>query len=182
MNSTGIIKPGKWVLAGIPALFFLGSGMHFLYDILGKISAIGAIAPVNESVWEHCKLVLWPVIIWWGIYYFVYGKKLKINPEKWFSGALLALLTGLLIIPLLYYFYTGAFGTELIWVDIAILLIAVTCGQLLGLHVLRHSEGPGLITVFIAFTFIIAVFIIFTFYPPHLPLFQDGPSGNYGIL
>lgn len=178
-------KQSTWILIGIPVLFFTGSAMHFLYDMVDTIPIIGFlaafIAPVNESIWEHCKLLLVPVITWWGLYYFVYGRSFKINSNKWFSGALSALLAALSLIPLLYYFYTGAFGIELIWIDVAIMLAAVTSGQLLGLHVYHHSKGLRAVTVIIVFAFIVGIFIVFTFYPPHLPLFQDGQSGTYGI-
>ena len=31
-----ISSPKKWTLWGIPALFAIGSGLHFVYDLLGK--------------------------------------------------------------------------------------------------------------------------------------------------
>lgn len=53
--------PEKWILAGIPALFLIGSVLHFAHQLLGQNPVAGLFFPVNESVWEHCKMVLLPV-------------------------------------------------------------------------------------------------------------------------
>lgn len=173
--------PQKWIIKGIPILFIIGSFMHFLYDFSGKSLVVGTIAAINESIWEHLKMVLLPVICWWSIYYIIASKKYNINKNKWFSSALTALLTALITIPLLYYFYTEAFGVELLMVDIIILFLALLFGQLLGFHTYKYSKG---ITVYIPigiFIVLMVCFIIFTFYPPHLPLFRDSLTGSYGI-
>lgn len=80
--------PEKWILAGIPALFLIGSVLHFAHQLLGQNPVAGLFFPVNESVWEHCKMVLLPVILWWSTYYCCRGKKHGISKDKWFSAAL----------------------------------------------------------------------------------------------
>ena len=124
-----IIKsPKKWTLWGIPAIFAIGSGMHFLYDLLGKNPAVGAIAPVNESIWEHIKLALLPVILWWTLYYLLAGEKHGLDSRRWFAGALTATIVSSIAIPAMYYFYHGAIGKEWMWMDILIFLIAIAGG------------------------------------------------------
>lgn len=181
MSYKTLSSPEKWILIGIPILFLVGSCMHFLYEFTGDNVIIGAIAPVNESVWEHLKMVLLPVILWWTIYYFAAGEINNIDINKWFTGALVALLTALIAIPLLFYFYTRAFGAELLVVDILILFLALLFGQLAGLHFYKYYEGISLIISITIILLIIFLFILFTFYPPHLPLFRDGMTGKYGI-
>ncbi|HYH05369.1 MAG TPA: DUF6512 family protein [Bacillota bacterium] len=171
----------QWILKGVPYLFLIGSGLHFIYELTGKNPLVGLLAPVNESVWEHLKLVLIPVIGWWTVYYLAAGNTGGINKNNWFTGALTALMASLITIPLLYYFYTQAFGVELIWVDILILLLAVLSGQLVGLHWYRYGRGIEATTVVGILITIILLFMLFTFTPPQLPLFRDPTTGQYGI-
>ncbi len=174
-------KPEKWILLGIPALFLIGACMHFLYDFSGKMTLIGAISPVNESVWEHSKMVLLPVILWWVLYYIVNGKKYCIDKNAWMTGGLVSLVVSLLAMPMIYYFYTGAFGVEILIVDMLILLVAVFLGQMAGLHFYRYSKGIDSTIVILLFVIIVLIFVAFTFNPPHFPIFMDGSTGTYGI-
>ncbi|ADL52329.1 DUF6512 family protein [Clostridium cellulovorans] len=182
MSYKTLSSPAKWILIGIPILFLVGSCLHFLYDFTGDNIIIGTIAPVNESVWEHLKMVLLPIILWWTVYYLVVGKINNIDINKWFTGALVALLTALITIPLLFYFYTRAFGVEFLIVDILLLFLALLFGQLIGLHFYKYYKGLNSIITIGTVILIIFLFILFTFYPPHLPLFKDSITGKYGIF
>lgn len=180
MIGLAFTSPEKWILKGIPILFIIGTVLHFTYGLLWKNPLVGLVSPVNESVWEHCKLVVWPIILWWSLYYIGPGKTENIQPDAWFTGALAALLTALLAIPLIFYFYTQAFGVELLWVDIALLFGSLVLGQLMGLHVYRHGSGLSAALVLIIFAAIALMFMIFTFFPPKIPLFRDSSTGLYG--
>ena len=140
MKETSLSPPEQWILKGIPFLFLIGGLLHFAYQLLGQNVVVGLFAPVNESVWEHTKMLPLPMIAWWTVYYAVFGRAGAINADQWFTAALMALLTALLVMPMLFYFYTGAFGVELLWVDVLILLVALVAGQLLGLHVYRYGQ------------------------------------------
>lgn len=168
-----LIPSQKWIIKGIFSLFLIGTFMHFLYDLSGGNVIVGLIAAVNESLWEHSKMVLLPVICWWSFYYIIKGKEHNIDKNKWFTSALIALLTALITIPLLYYFYTEAFGVEILAVDISILLLAF--------HFYKYSKGINLYIPICIFILLILVFMIFTFYPPHIPFFRDSITGQYGI-
>ncbi len=173
MNRKKWLPPEKWILTGIPALFISGSILHFLYDLSGKNVIAGLFAPVNESVWEHTKMVLLPTILWWLLYYIFCKKEYYIKKSNWFEGTLAALITALISVPALYYFYTGAFGASILWIDILILLLSFSFGQLLGLHVYQYGKGRNPKTVLAIFIGILLLFALLTFFPPKLPLFQD---------
>lgn len=168
-------------LLGISVIFFLGSLFHFLYALAGKSPIVGAIAAVNESVWEHQKLILLPMIGWWTLYFLFRKGSSQIDSRKWFSALLVSLIVSILVIPFAYYFYSGALGLHLLVVDILIFLLAVTAGQCLGMHFYRHSKGIPVYASIIAILLIVLLFIAFTFAPPHLPWFQDSLTGQYGI-
>lgn len=168
-----------WV--SIPILFFIGSCFHFLFEFLGKVPIIGAFTPVNESVWEHSKMLLLPIIGWWILFYALKKKKYNIDTGKWFTGMLASLLTSIITMIVVYYFYTQAFGVEILLVDILILFLAILVGQLLGYHVYKFGKGLSLSVSIMISVIIILVFIIWTFNPPELPLFYDKQAGKYGI-
>lgn len=181
MKYGSLSNPKKFIIKGIPILFVIGAVLHFAYDLLGESPIIGIFAPVNESVWEHLKLILWPTILWWTIYFAAKGKKYEINKNKWFSGALTSLIVSLVSVPLIFYFYTEAFGIENVWIDILILLLALTLGQFAGLHIYKYSKGINPKIAIIIFVLLVILFGVFTFFTPKIPLFLDGQSGTYGM-
>ena len=173
MKIRELSPPEKWILLGIPALFIIGSVFHFIYELTGKHIIVGLISPVNESIFQHIKMIILPIICWWTLYYFIKGCKDGISGEKWFAGALASLLTNIILIPGIFYLYTGALGIESLIIDILILFISVFCGQLIGLHFYRYSKGFDTTIVQCIFVFIIVLFAIFTLYPPDIPFFID---------
>ena len=174
-------NPEKWIIKGIPAMIALGILMHYLYDITGKLKLVGAIAPINESIWEHIKLILLPTILWWTIYYFKKGSEYRINKNKWFGAALTALLMTLLLIPVMYYSYTGIFGVDYTVIDMLILVAALIIGQLRGLHYYRYGRGVSPTLALLIFISLLVLFAVTTFKTPELPIFRDPETGGYGI-
>lgn len=87
MNYKALSNPEKWILKGIPILFIIGSLLHFMYDLSGNNFLVGLVTAVNESVWEHAKMVLLPVILWWSLYYLYNGKRYDIDRNQWYTGA-----------------------------------------------------------------------------------------------
>lgn len=168
-----------WILAGIPVISIVGSFMHFVYDWSGKITIAGIFSPVNESIWEHIKLIFWPTLIWWAIGYII--KKDKISLSQWFCSLSIGLYVGPLIIVTFYYTYTGAFGNYSGFLDISSFIIAVTIAQFFALHIYRYAKlsiYDLYSACFITFLFISAI-VIFTFSPPQIPLFLDSTTGLY---
>jgi len=162
-----------WILLGIPMLFLVGSLFHYLYQLTGKHALVSLIAPINESVWEHTKMVLLPVILWWSLFYLITGQRLSIDIDSWFTGLLVSLVISIVAIPVLYYSYTAAFGISFLWMDIMILLIALAFGQFMGLHVFRHSLGMDYKQVVAILALILLFYGLATVHPPKLPLFQS---------
>ncbi len=172
MGNINLVAEEKWILYGIIIIFIAAAIIHFLYDLTGKNTIVGFFSPVNESIWEHLKMVIIPIIFWWGIYYLFKNGIYNINGDRWFTGLLVSLVTSLIIIPLLYYFYTEAFGIKNLFIDILITFLSILFGQLLGLHIYKNYNGIDAI---------IAI-IIFTVYTPRLPIFKDGVTKTYGML
>lgn len=171
----------QWIYMGIPILFGAGAFMHYFYSLSGKNILVGLVSPVNESVWEHLKLIFLPMILWWGVYYVINGKQLNIDSNRWFTAGLVSLIVSMLGIIFLYYFYTGAFGKKSVIVDIVILLISLFIGQILSFHIYQNFKGIHVYFVFLIVAIIFCVLVICTFKPPHIPLFKETKTGVYGI-
>ncbi|WP_303195830.1 DUF6512 family protein [Thomasclavelia spiroformis] len=165
------IKPETYTLLGILVLFVVSSLFHFLYSLTGECFIIGLFVPINESIFEHTKMVILPIFIWWFIFYLFRKKDLFVN--AWFTSALIAMISAIIAIPMLFYFYSQAFGIESLVIDILILLISLAIGQILGLHYYRHGKGIEYHFAIFLMIVIIILFAFFTINPPAFPIFNS---------
>ncbi|MDD1776947.1 MAG: DUF6512 family protein, partial [Candidatus Helarchaeota archaeon] len=113
-------------------------------------------------------------------YFFVYRKE---KPNNF----ALARTVGILLMPAIilgiFYLYSSILGTEILIVDILTFYAAVIIGQLVSLRIYHMKAISVKINKYvpIALLAFAAILIIFTFFPPHLPLFYDHNIGGYGI-
>ena len=169
----------KYLLWGIPFIFAVGAALHYLYELTGRNILAACISPVNESVWEHTKMVCLPTVFWWGRYYKKHSRDL--HRGRWMWGTLAALTAAVGSMPAMYYLYTGVLGRHFLAVDISLLALSAAIGQTVGAHVYKHSRGTKKpFTAMALIAAIFAVMVFFTFHPPRLPLFRDGQTGLYG--
>ncbi|MCX8182710.1 MAG: DUF6512 family protein [Candidatus Methanomethyliaceae archaeon] len=164
-------------LLGILFIVLLGSALHFTYDLSGNNPIVGAFSAVNESVWEHLKLAYWPALL----YAIAEYRQLKDIPGFFPAKALGIYLMPISIVAL-FYTYRSFFEESLV-IDILIFILAVIIGQLTSYRIMIYKE-PSNIWKGVSITSLIVLgmlFILFTFYAPHLPIFQDPISGSYGI-
>ena len=169
---------GLWCFAGFALTTLGGTLLHFAYDWSGGDTVAAVFSGVNESTWEHMKLLYWPLVAW-GLVQWRYFKE---YPNYW-CVKLAGLVTGLVSIPLLFYGYNGAFGTSPDWLNITFFFVAA------GLAFWRegrlfHRGGRRCRGKWLAVATIAAVgvlFAVFTFATPRLPLFRDPLTGTYGV-
>ena len=170
----------RWELGGIVFIVVLGSVLHFVFEWSGRAVPVAPIAAVNESVWEHLKLGFWPALAYAALEYSRFGKSA--------NNFFLAKTVGVYLIPItitvLYYAYTAILGHGLLAVDIAIFVAAAVVGQLVSYKLLIVSPLPDKLNRFapIALAILAILFVLFTFYPPQIPLFKDSVTGGYGIV
>ena len=169
----------KWELFGIIFVFLLGALLHFLFEWSGESKVVGLIASVNESVWEHFKQGFWPMCLYAAVEYkFIRGYINNFLTAKAVAVYIIPIITGLV-----FYGYTAIIGEEILIVDIFIFLVAIMVGQLTSYKIMTSAKLPKYVNV-ISLIFIILlalILMLFTFYPPHLPIFLDGNTGTYGI-
>lgn len=169
----------SYELAGIVFILLLGSVLHFTFEWSGNQPIVGVFSAVNESVWEHLKLAFWPALLFALIEYV----PLKRVANNFVFAKTVGVYVMVAVIPSIFYSYTALAGESLLAVDIGSFVIAVIVGQLLSYKLLTyHSLSQKLAWVSLFFFVLLAVlFAVFTFYPPHIQIFQDSPTGGYGI-
>ena len=169
----------KRELIGIAVISSLGSLLHFAFEWSGELWPIGVFAAVNESVFEHLKLTYWPALFYAAVEY---------SPlKKSVNNFIIAKTAGLYVMPAaimgIFYSYTTITGSENLIADIATFVGAVALGQLASYKILtKERMSPSLHSSALAGLIALgAIYAIFTFYPPHLPIFLDPITGTYGI-
>ena len=170
----------QWEIAGIIFTILFGSAVHFIYAWTGKKKAVGALAAVNESVWEHLKLIFTPMLFFSAAEYCFVGKLLP----NYFAAKFLAILFGMACIIVLFYTYSGIMGTNYLWVDILTFIIAAVIAHTCFLWAIQNQVFCGIGFEATAGTGILLLtlcFIVFTYRPPHIGLFEDPVLHKYGI-
>ena len=167
-----------WQAAGFAAVTFGGTILHFLYDWTGGSILAAPLSGVNESTWEHMKLLFWPLFL-----FAVVQRLFSKDQENYWCVKLAEILLGLMLIPVLFYTYNGVFGKSPDWINIAIFYITALLVFLFEWCAFKNDrlqyKYPWL--AFAAIVLIGALFVVFTFAPPQIPLFQDPLTGTYGV-
>jgi hypothetical protein len=166
-------------IVGTIFIVFLGSALHFTYAWSGSNPLVGAFSAVNESVWEHLKLAFWPALFWMLIAMF----PLRGVVRNFFSAKAVGAYIMVILIPAVFYSYTAFTGKSIFAVDITTFIVAVIIGQSVSYKLLEHGESSKSAqgVAIAAMVLLAIVFIVFTFYPPQLPIFRDPNTAQYGI-
>ncbi len=170
-----------WNIVGVIFVSAVGSFLHFIFDISGEKAWAGIIGAVNESTWEHLKLLFWSIVIWMIAEYIFYGR----NISGFFWTKALSILIGMASIVVLYYTSSGIIGKDIAIVNIAIFVIGAAVAGIYSIKKLSKSWiGQGVMVQDLAGIVIIIVlavlFVTFTFYPIRIGLFAS-PDGKFGI-
>jgi hypothetical protein len=170
----------RWELVGILIISIFGSLLHFVFDWAGRLPPVGAIAAVNESVWEHFKIAFWPALLYAILEYAFIRKFMK----NFAIAKAIGIYAIPIIIAIIFYSYTTIVGHSILVIDISSFIIAIAIGQLLSYKILTARQFPlwtnnlGIILLIL----LAIAFIVFTYLPPHMPVFRDEPTGMYGII
>lgn len=169
----------KWQIFGFLFSVVLGSLLHFVYDWSGKSIFVAPFSAVNESTWEHIKLFFIPAFL----FALIQSVFLSNTYGNFWAVKLVGILLGLLLIPVLFYTYNGAFGKSPDWLNILFFVIATACAYLIEFLFFTKITRFSSLSVF-AFILLCGIafsFVIFTFFPPKLPIFKDQITNEYGI-
>lgn len=154
----------------IPYIFVTGLGVlaHFTYEWSGKNSIVGLFSPVNESTWEHLKLIFFPMLLLtvWNI----------LSSHRGDYDFLPARTTGILAAMgftiVTFYTYIGVIGHNIDFINIIIYFLAVAFGFWVEN---RMYEKTGFLNprTSLAVLFIVTLlFALFSYMTPHIGIFR----------
>lgn len=166
-------------IIGVMGIFILCFLFHSLYELLpNSITAI--FFPVNESIWEHQKLLFTSVVVW-GIIDYIILQKFKVKYNNFFTSLFVSALTIIPIFLILYLPFYYKIGPKMI-LNIGIMLIAIIISQIISYFILKSKDFDKL--NIISFVLIIISYIILaylTYKPIKTELFFDTKDEKYGI-
>ncbi len=156
----------------------VGTLLHFLPEI-AENNFIYLIAPTNESVWEHLKLLFYPYLIFMVAEYLAWGK----DTVGFLGAKIRGVLLGEGLIVGIHYVYSGILGFSLSWVDITLFFVGTMVAYLIPFLAVKRGGARKYSSGIAAVVFLlhIALFSVFTFAPPRIDLFIDPMTGTYGI-
>ena len=173
-----------WEIGGFFFIGLIGASLHFTYELSDFSSNVVAyFSAVNESTWEHLKMVFFPGLLFALIEYTYVRDQV--------NNYIVAKTTSLFIMPLVitagWYIYAPIVGRSIYPVDLTLFYLAVFTGQLVSYKLLtrpplKNKYNNYAIGIFLA---LFIAFSTFTFYPPQIFLFEHldlNNTGQYGIL
>jgi hypothetical protein len=148
----------------------IGTLSHFVYKWTGKPYLIGLFFPVNESTWEHLKLLFFPSLIYFAVVYFT----LKEKPKNYISATAISIIAGMLSIVVMFYTYQGVLGRNIDFLNILIYFLGVTVTVYIMQRILKtqsYSSGTANIISLFFLLLTAILFVSFSFNPPSLGIF-----------
>ena len=158
--------------------FILGTLLHFTYEWSNKNKIVATFSAVNESTWEHLKLLFFPMLITTIIGYIGYGEEIP----GFICAKTIGIIVAILFTVIFFYTYTGILGKDISIISISSFFIAVVLGECTSLKLINSGfECNNIVSIIVLIIFYVC-FIIFTFNPPKIGLFKDPVTGKYGII
>lgn len=155
----------------------LGTILHFTYEWSGNNSIIGLFSSVNESTWEHLKLLFFPMLISGIVGYFVF----KDYYPRFLCSKTLGIITALIFTIVFFYTYTGIIGINYTFLNILTFILSVIIGEYV-VYILTINNFTFNKIFCISILILLTVsFFVFTFKPPKINLFKDPINDSYGI-
>lgn len=162
-----------YTIVGFFFVLILGTLFHFLYEWTNQCYIVGFFALVSESVWEHMKLLFFPMLLYIFFMIWRFNERFPCVIAAFFFGN----LAGTWCIPLLYYAYTSVLGTNILFIDLAIFAISTGIAFYLAYKfTLSCRLQPYTIFLCILICMVLLCFLVFTYHPPAFAMFSSAHS------
>ena len=166
-------------IIGFFVIFLLCFPFHFLYDWLPN-SLFSIFFPVNESIWEHMKLI-YTSFVFYGIFDYLLLKKNKIVFNNFLIQLFLIPIIAIFIYLIIFIPIYKIIGENMI-ISIGLLAVVILIEQILSYFILQYKEIKyqniigiiGIILIYIIFGYL-------TYKPIENYIFYDTVKDKYGI-
>lgn len=164
----------KKIIINSIIIFLICSLFHFSYDIFPNFIT-SLFFPVNESIWEHLKLIFTSTTIFSLISNFYYHDK-----NLYFKTYIRVMAT--IFILLILYLPTYYLLGENLIITLIILFISILLSEIISSKISTKKRYSYLneISIFLLIINFI-IFGILTYYPIHAFLWKDPQTKSYGI-
>ena len=164
---------------GIFVTFLLSILSHFLYNWFPN-TFFSILFPVNESIWEHMKLIVTPTILFALLEYFIYKRGSISFNNFWFSygtSTILGIVIYLIIyLPIYYIFGHNAF------IAILLLFIIFVIIEIISYYIMNYRDIKYSLPIGISLIVLTdLLFGYLTYNPIENDLFFDKLEQSYGI-
>lgn len=160
----------SYTIGGIFFVLILGSFSHFFYEWSGNNPIIGLFSPVNESIWEHMKLIFFPMLL----YSFVTVPMLRNNYPCVGPAYLAGIIIGTLLVPVIFYTYTGILGFNILALDIVTFVLSVVIAFFVTYRLALACNIKSYSAVLYGIVILMLIsFMVFSYFPPNIGLFRD---------
>ena len=150
--------------------FILGILLHFLYEWTGNNKFIGSFSAINESVWEHLKLIFFPMLITTIIGFFYIGKE-KTN---YLISKTIGIIVAITFTVVFFYTYSGILGKNVAVIDIGTFFVATILGEITSYKlIINKTKFSNNILALIILAILLVCFILFTYITPRIGIFEE---------
>ncbi len=162
---------------GVLALTFL---FHFLYEWLPN-PVFAVLFPVNESIWEHMKL-LYSGFFFWSIIEYLLIRKYNIKINNYILNTFIVMVTSIIVYLIGYLPLYNWLGENMI-VSIGWLIIVIILYEIFSFYLLKKEKQDSPLNK-ASIVLIILGYVVFaslTFNPIKNYIFYDTHHNKYGI-
>ncbi len=170
----------KNILINATVLFLFSFPIHFLYELFPSFLT-SIFSPVNESIFEHIKMLFTSLLLGRTFIYFI-RKKQNSSTNNYILKSYLGILLNLFLFLLIYlpvYYLLG----EILWLTLLIYLITILITESIMHKIFNQTWKRNLNLLGIAL--IIFTYFLFTYLsynPIKIDFFYDPIHKNYGVL
>lgn len=167
----------KFILMCSILIFLINFPLHFLYKVFPNF-LMSLFTPINESIFEHMKMIFTSYFLVSLLYSFFQKEKRKTYLFPFLVTSLFCIFLYLgLFLPIYSLIGENMFFT-LLWLFLAILL-SNSINYILS--TLPYQKYQTFLSLGILLLFL-SVSYLFTYYPPKWEFFKDPTNSSYGIL
>ena len=150
----------------------IGTLLHFTYKLSNYNFIVGLFSAINESTWEHIKIGLTPLILF---YLFEYLKYKRFNIKS-ITLSLIVFMSSIIII---FYSSLLIFKKPVTWLNIVSFYLSIFFALLAYFKTLKNKSNNN---AYYIFSLVILIFYFLgSILPPKMFLFKDPITNTYGF-
>lgn len=163
------------------AIFILSFFSHYLYKWSSYSSFIGAFSTINESIFQHLKMFIYPTIFYYLVTFIIFYKRYDIDAKRYFIAIAITIIVTSFIVSGSYYLFKFGFNIENMFIDISSLIIGLFISSIISnkiyysFKIIRYSGYASLL-------FAILLIVTITYFqvnPIKVDFFYDNQNKTY---